>query len=298
MDYGRIINRSFEIAWKYKSLWVFGMFTSYGFSSFNLDIPRKDFHEIPQTPFDIFNIPKELLVMFVLSLLAMFLIWFVISVISKGAIIDSINRIDRGGRYRFGDAFSAGIDFFLRMLGVFVLGAISQTAVAVIIIFIIVIAFMIHTAIGVLSLMILVPALIFSIFFLVSLFGLAQRVLVVRNCGIGASLEEGYYLVKNNLGKVAVIALITLGFSIGLAILAGMIWAFFALPIAAMGFLASMDIITALLAGIAVGLPISFVVGGITGVFFTSLITLFYFELVEPRKAPAAQMPPAAAPLT
>jgi len=260
MDYGRIVNRSFEIAWKYKSLWIFGMFAGYGFSAFNLDIPRKDFEGIPQTPFDFLNIPKELLLMFALSLAAMILVWFVIAVISKGAIIDSINRIERGGRYRFGDAFSAGIDFFLRMLGILLLSAISETAVVAIIILMIVIAFAIHTAIGVLSLMVGIPAIILILFALICLFGLSERALVVRNTTIGASLEEGYYLVRKNIRELAVIALIVLAFTIGLSVLAAIVWALFALPMAALGFMASMDVVTSLLVGIILGLPISLVV--------------------------------------
>jgi len=297
MDYGRIVNKSFEIAWKYKSLWIFGMFAGYGTFNFNLDIPTYEFEQMPATPWEMVNVPPQLLIMFVLALAALALIFFVISVISKGAIIDSVNRIERGGRYSFGNAFSAGIDFFLRMLGLIILGGLSTMAVVIVVVGAVVIAFVIHTAFGVIFLLIGIPALILLFFAVVSIFGLSERALVVRNSGIGAALEEGYYLFRKHIREVAVIALIVLAFTIGLSILAAIIWMIFALPIAAIGFMGSMDVVTAMVMGVIVGLPISFVVGGFLGVFFTSLITLFYFELVEPKNVPAAQPPPAAAPL-
>jgi|GEM_PF-4078292 len=37
MNYSKIVKRSIEIAWQYKTLWVFGVFTGEGLSLFNFD---------------------------------------------------------------------------------------------------------------------------------------------------------------------------------------------------------------------------------------------------------------------
>ncbi|UCE24806.1 MAG: hypothetical protein JSU74_01790 [Candidatus Zixiibacteriota bacterium] len=296
MNYSRIINRSFEIAWRYKSLWVFGMFASGGFANFNFNMPTGDSDGFGSGSFGMPEFPPELIGMFMMAIGALVLVFMVMGLISQAAIIDSVNRIDRGGRYRFGEAFSAGIDFFLRFLGLSILFFVSFAIAIGIVVVLAVIFFAVHTALGVLSLLILIPALLFSFFVLFSIFSLAERVIVVRNASIGDAIEEGWLLVKRNFGKTAMIFLIYIAFLIGFGIFSTIIWIIFSLPIAGLGLVAGLNPISALFAGIIIGLPVSLVIGGILGVFYTSLYTLFYFELVEPVQTAAIQTPPAAAP--
>ncbi len=296
MNYSRIINRSFEIAWRYKSLWVFGMFASGGFANFNLNMQTGDSDGFGAGGFGFPEFPPELIGMFILAAVSLMLVFLVASLIAKAAIIDSVNRIDRGGRYRFGEAFSAGIDFFLRFLGILILFIVGLVVPTAVIIAMIGVFFGIHTGLGVLSLLILIPAIVLVFFLLFSIFSLAERVIVVRNASIGDAIEEGWLLVKRNFGKTAMIFLIYFAFLIGFGILSTIIWIIFSLPLASLGLVAGLNPISALLAGIVLGLPVSLVVGGILGVFYTSLYTLFYFELVEPSQTAAIQTPPAAAP--
>jgi hypothetical protein len=297
MNYSRIINRSFEIAWKYKSLWIFGMFASGGFSNFNLNLPIEDAGGFDPSGLGIPEFSTEFLGMFILAAAVLGLVFIVLSLISQAAIIDSINRIERGGRYRFGDAFSAGVDFFLRFLGLWLL-FLAATVVPIVVLAVIAgVAFAVHVAVGILSLLFVIPAFIFLFFVVFSIASLAQRVIVVRNASIGDALEESWLLVKRNFGKTATIFLIFLAFLIGFGILAAIIWLIFSLPIAGLGLIAGLDPVSSLLAGLVLGLPVSVVIGGILGVFYTGLYTLFYFDLVEPKQATAPQTPPAATPL-
>ena len=298
MNYSRIINRSFEIAWKYKSLWIFGMFAGSGMSNFNLDLPMKDIDPFAGSSIGIPEFPTELLGMFILAAGILFLVFIVASLISQAALIDSVNRIERGGTYTFSGAFSAGLDFFLRFLGIGIVGLLSMLVIMAVLILIGVVFFAIHTALGIFSLLILIPAFFFAIFFVTSVFNLADRVLVVRNVSIGDALEEGWLLTIRNLGKAGAIFGINVAFGIGFAIVGAIVWLIFSLPMAGLGLVAGLEPIAALFAGLILGLPISLVLGGILGVFFTNLYTLFYFELVEPVQAATPQIPPMAQPLT
>lgn len=298
MDYSRIITRSFEIAWKYKSLWVFGLFASGGWSNFNLDMPTREIDPSAFGGFDILNMPDEMKVMFVVALFAMILVFVLISFIAQAAIIDSVNRIDRGGRYRFSEAFSAGLNFFLRFLGLALIAMFSFVAMMAVIILPVVLLFQIHTAVGVLSLLFAIPASFFCIYFLTTVFNLADRVIVVRDCSIGDGLEEAYLLFKKNMGSAAILFLLFIAFSIGFAIVSLIVWGIFGLPLAAIGLVADMEPLRALILGVIVGLPISLIVGGFMGVFFSNLYTLFYFELVDPASRRGIQAPPTTAPLT
>ncbi|UCG62236.1 MAG: hypothetical protein JSV52_02820 [Candidatus Zixiibacteriota bacterium] len=294
MDYGRIISKSFEIAWRYKSLWIFGMFAGGGYSNFNINLPTEESSFFDPQQFGFPRFSEEFLGLFVLAAVAAGLVFAVASLISQAAIIDSVNRITRGGRYRFGDAFSAGLDCFWRFLGLTILFVISLMAAIFVLVIIGVIFFAVHTILGILSLLVLVPGGIFIFFYLISVMSLAERSIVVRNISIGDSLEEAFYLVRKHLGKVVVMFFIFLAFTIGFAIVSLIIWGIFAVPVAAVGLIGDMNPIQAILMGIVAGLPISLVIGGFLGVFFTNLYTLFYFELVEPSVVPVAQQPPPA----
>lgn len=296
MDYGRLINRSFEIAWKYKALWIFGLFAGGGWSNFNIDLPTRQMFSLeePGLPEFGLDVSPEFIVGFAISLLAFAAIMIALLFISEAALIDSVNRIERGGRYSFSDAFSAGIDFFLRFVGLFFLTLFSIFAFIAVIVVAVVALFAVHTAIGVLSLLAIIPIFLFGMFFIITVLSLSQRVVVVRNASIGDAIEEAYYLFRRNLSKALVIALISFGFAIVFGIATMIIWAIFGFPIAALGLASSLNPIAAFFGGIIVGLPVSLVVGGFLGVFFSSLYTLFYFELVEPKGVAAAQVPPAA----
>lgn len=293
MDYGKIIGRSFEIAWRYKSLWVFGMFAS---GSFNIDFSSHPSMQMQPGDFGMPSFPPELLGMFIIAAIVLGLVFLVAGQISQAAIIDSTNRIVRGGRYRFGDAFSAGIDYFLRFLGLFILFVFAMLVPTIIMVIIIAVFFAIHTALGVLSLLFFIPAMIFVFFLMFSIWVLAQRVVVVRNSSIGDAIEEGWVLVKKNFGKTLVMFLIYIAFTIGFGIAAMILWALFSLPVAGLGLMGGMDPLQAMFTALLWGLPVSLVVGGILGVFFTSFYTLFYFELVEP-SATTMQAPPMAPPI-
>ncbi|MEW6411365.1 MAG: hypothetical protein AB1483_02700 [Candidatus Zixiibacteriota bacterium] len=300
MDYGKIINRSFEIAWKYKSLWIFGVFAGSGYSNFYINTGKK-MNMDPYFPSDLqnFHFPTELLGMFVLAILGMAVIFMVLNILARGAIIDSTNKIQRGGLYRFSDAFSTGLDYFLRLFILLIIAVLSFLALVFVLVIIGIVAFAIHVALGVLSLLALIPAFLFGVFFFASVFNVAERVVVVRNTSITSALEEAYILFKRHIGKMALMFLISIAFAIALAIGLAMVWAIFGMPFAAIGLMADMSPLAALLIGILAGLPITIVLGGLVGVFYENLYTLFYFELVEPGAvAPEAVAPSQPQPLT
>jgi hypothetical protein len=61
------------------------------------------------------------------------------------------------------------------------------------------------------------------------------------------------------------------------------VWAIFSIPISFVIMSMGVQMFYAFIIGFLLGLPISLVLGGYIGVFQSSLYTLFYFELVEPK---------------
>ena len=138
MDWGYIINRSFSIAWNYKSLWVLGLFAgsstefNFHFQGGNpLDQMLGRFNWDEELPFEIPDIEfsPEIIGSLVLAFLMIIGIMIAIHLITYPALVDGANRIERGGVYSLGASFSRGIDFFWRYFGMLIIQIVTIFAV-------------------------------------------------------------------------------------------------------------------------------------------------------------------------
>ena len=221
----------------------------------------------------------------------MLLVFVALYLISLPALIDAVNKVKRGGVYRFGDSFSVGVDFFWRFFGLFLLSFFVGIAAIGLGVAIVAIGFAMHTALGIIALLPIIPIALFGVFVLTNVVALAQRAMVVRNIGIADSLQEAMTLLGRFFGRNVVIFLIWLGLSIAVGVAALIIWAAIGIPIGIAVYASGLGVLPAVLLGLLLGLPISIVLGGFTGTAFTNLYTLFYFELVEPSGPPPSPGP-------
>lgn len=282
MDFGRIVSRSFQIAWQHKFLWIFGMFAS--ISSFNFDFGKlSDNSDLSGVNFPAYNLNLEMFLPYIYAIILLGLVMTVISIIANIGLIDSVNRIERGGKYGFSIAFSAGLDYFWRFLAIYLIYGFGTLLIAFVSGLILVLLFKASVVLGLLSLVFFIPFFFFLIFAFANLSSLSFRVLVVRSSSIADSIYEGYILLIQNFKDNIIIFLIFLGLSIALGILLLIVWAIFSIPISFLIMALDVHMFYAFIAGFILGLPISLVLGGYIGVFQSSLYTLFYFELVEPK---------------
>lgn len=292
LEYGRLINSAFNLSWRHKSLWVFGFFAGFGMNTRFDYSQQANESELRKLFSGIENFSMEQIITFFGAALALFailgLIFFVTSLIASPALVDAVNRLTRGGSYLFSESFSIGVDFFLKFLGLALLQFVIAVAFMLVVIIIGVIAFAIETWLGGLSLLILIPLGMVGFFSIFNIFEIAKRAIVVRGGTIGDALEEGYLLLRRNLGDFFMFFLINLGMMIGFSIAGAMIFGLIAIPVVLMALAGEASLMTSILIGVLVGLPVSLVVGGWSQTFFHSLYTLFYFQLVEPTRPDAA----------
>jgi hypothetical protein len=281
MNYGRIVEDSFKFAWRYKSLWVFGLLAGSSGGNFNLQFGQDDLNamggmgETGMMPNEFFQEFWHLILPFLAALIIIGLLFFILHLICSPALVDAINKIARGGSYHFADSYSRGIDFFLRKLGLTlifiaaVLGAILLGILPIV-------------ALHLFGILLMIPIVAAGIFFAITLYNLAERALVVRDTSIGNAIDEAYILMKQNFSKCLIMALIFIGLSIGIGIVLLMVAAMFFFPINVLVHSVSESKIVIFVLALILGLPVSLVVGGFIGTFFHSLYTLFYFGLVDP----------------
>ena len=303
MDYGYIFRRAFEITWRFKFLWIFGILGggSYGssfgggpnssfdpsmFESGNRTRPRSSAGAESVEHF--FNsIDPGIIIAVFLLLVPLFIALLVIGIIFRGALIGSIADIEAGRAAGLGAGWRRGVRCFWRLLGqgLLVFAVILAVAIPVIILVVALTAGVAIATLGI-GLIILIPLLILGILLLIPIFiGLtivleyAQREIVIRDQRIIASLRTGYWLLRRNLGPSLLVWLITVGIGLGVGIvfLVGLLIA--ALPGIAVGLAAGL--LPGIIVGVALGIPILVVLAGATGTLLSTLWNLGWEQVAR-----------------
>ncbi|MBA3474776.1 MAG: hypothetical protein H0T57_16400 [Rubrobacter sp.] len=326
MNYGELIKDAFWIAWRNRFLWFFGFFAGGTSAGANFNIPSGNFGGFddedfgdpgrggfggttPAPGFDpgqwiLDNLALILVVAAVVVLLA--LLFIVMSLLSQGALAESVAALDRGEGRRFSSAFRAGISDFWRVLGYFLLLVLISLglllAIGIPLALLVTVVFAGTEAVGARIFTVVLAALVgFALLLVVFVplsivwqFGL--REIVVRREGVTGSIGGGYRLFRRNLGKSLLLLLIQIAISIGAGIallivtlLLGLLLAVPALILFAAD-LGTAGIVASIVAGLIL-LPLLLVASGALGAFNHSYWTLAYLRLT----APTEEIPPTSA---
>lgn len=304
MDYGYVINQAFRLTWKYKFLWIFGFFMSGSGGGFNLNFNPSGFGGNFGTESRTARLTQMfmawvfdnlgLVIAIGLFLVFLWLVFFILSVISQAAIVGAANEAEESKTSSFGQAFQIGLKYFWRVLGLLVL--IFLLVLGVILLFIgIPVGLLIYAAVNrswtavpfiVLLLILLILAFIaFAVTVaLIQLYAL--RYIVISGSRVGESIGQGWRLFKNNVGKTLLLWLITVGFGIAFGI--GLVILIFLIVLPAVLFFVSllssgitltrifMAVFTGLLLFIFFGLLI-----GVAQVYFSCYWTLAWRQLTN-----------------
>ena len=303
MNYGDLLSEAFRLTWRNRYLWFFGFFIAGGGGSFNF--PANFGGEEVRNPFGPVAGPlqwiSDNLVLFltvVISVIVVLaLIFLVLSMISQGALAESVAALHRGETRSFGSAFRVGTTNFWRVFGLKVLFFLIALGLILVIFLPVVLgalaAFSLTDSTGlrvlavVLGVLFVLVALVvvFLPFAIVNQFGL--RELVVSRRRITESIAGGFRLFRRNIGRSLLVWLIQLAVMLGLgiavlvalvifgAILLGPAIALFATDHATAG------VVAGVVGGVLFLVPV-FVISGAIGAFNHAYWTLAYLRLVEP----------------
>jgi hypothetical protein len=317
MNYGELIGDAFRITLRNRYLWFFGFFAG-GSTSFNVpNIPTgsgtfnsDDFQssstmlsavQFGQGPGTGVLIAGIVIVALILALLFIFM-----SIVSQGALADSVAAIDRGDRRGFGTTFRSGMGNFWRVLGYFVVFILI--AIGLLLVIGIPVALLIggtfaatqslgaRITVGVVVGLLAVLALI-VVFVPLSIIGqYALREIVVRRERVLASVGSGYGIFRRNIGRSLLILLIQFGLSIGIAIafflallIVGLVLFIPTIALAVAGY-STAAIITGVIAGVIL-VPLLLVATGAIGTFSHAYWTLAYLRLTTPSTAAPSPYP-------
>jgi hypothetical protein len=306
-DFGGTLRRAWEITWKHKILWIFGILSAIagGRASFNVNFggsrPRVNPTNVnPFNPNDFPflrrnfpNLDQTTIIAIVLGVICVGLIvavtLYVLHVIGRGGLIGGIQMADSTGQVSFGQAWGVGVQHFWTVLLIGLIVAI--------------IGLLIASASFVAFLSVCLTPLSCLGFLLIAVLGvftyLAQIAAVTENLSIGDAMGRALQIVQANLASVVLlgILLVIIGAVVGLIVAVPFIFALAPLAVAAIALgtgnpqAASVSAIVAGLC-LVVWIPVAIVLGGILETWIISTWTLAFKQFsARPGTSPAAATP-------
>jgi len=210
MEYMKIVEKSFSNAWRYKFLWLFGFFVSVtdGFGGGHWWTDKMDrfdnWHSFRD--YCCFDIEPALIIMFVLAAVAIWFLFWVMAVLSEGALIHGISRKELNQEVSFKDCWSAGFGKFFRLFGIMLVAIAAVLLSLVGFLVVIVPSYFASTALGVLLTLFAVPLLLAIILLVICVEGWAIRFGMLYDNTWLTAIVKGWSLFKENIWKTLGVA--------------------------------------------------------------------------------------------
>lgn len=301
-NFGEVLARAWQIVWKHKILWVFGIFASCsrgggssggsggGGGSQPGDQPFPQLEQFANQLVQWIEDNPWIVVVVIILALVVFVISVFLGTIGRIGLIRGTYQADTGAeRLNFGELFSTSMPYFWRVFGLSLLIGVI-TLILLVPVVLVSVAFAALTAgLGLLCILPVICLLVPLLWGLSVVIEQANAAIVLDDLGIGDGFRKGWDVVRNNIGTMILLALI-------LFIGSGVISFIFAIPIAAavipllFGLSAENTgaIWTAVLC-CAVYFPVLLVLSGVLTAYVQSVWALTYLRLTRP----AANTPPA-----
>jgi hypothetical protein len=297
-NFGEVLSRAWQIVWKHKILWIFGIFAgcsrSSGGASSGGGGGGTGVEPGTQQPFSQLERLFEqigqwisdnpwIIAVFVLLILALLVLAIFLGTIGRIGLIKGTYQAEQGAeRLIFGELFSESMPYFWRVFGLSLL-----IGLLFLLIFLPLIFFGIITAgIGFICIIPLLCLLIPISWAVMVVIEQANAAIVLEDLGIGDGLRRGWEVVRSNIGTMILMALI-------LFIGAAVVGIVLAIPLIitvvplAIGMAAGADRpalwIWIIGACCAVYLPILLILNGILTAYIQSAWALTYMRLAKPQ---------------
>lgn len=309
-NFGEVLTRAWQIIWKHKVLWIFGILASCGRggsggssggggeSGFQTEGPDLN---LPPQAFRLFQTIEDNLTTFIVIAVAVVcIIWIVtifLSTIGKiGLIRGTVQTDDGAEKLIFGQLFSESIPYFWRM---FWLSLILSLPVLIVGITIAIAAvfFIIQMAgssslevsmLGLIPLTIGCICLLVPIMFVLGLiFRQAERAIVLEELGVLPAISRGWEVFKGNLGPIILMAIILAVIGIVVGFVVAIPFLFLVLPALFGVFLAgetqSFAPLIIPIVCFCLFIPVALILQGIITAYSESAWTLTYLRLTKPQ---------------
>ena len=293
-NFSEVLTRAWQIIWKHKVLWIFGIFAGCGqgggsggggggggntFS--DGDQPFSEFGRMMDRIGDWIADNPWVVALFILVMIIFIILAVFLGTIGRIGLIRGTYQAEQGTENLvFGELFSGSTPYFWRVFGLSLL-----VGLAFLVLMLPLIAFGVLTAgVGFACLLPLICLLIPVGMVVNVIIEQANAAMVLDDLGIGDGFRRGWDVFRSNLGPVLIMAIIlgVLAFVVGLVIALPIILAFFPLAFGLAGGETGMLWVTVICC--AIYLPILLLLNGILLSFTQSSWTLTYLRLTRPQE--------------
>lgn len=293
MDFGEVLSRAWQIIWKHKILWLFGLLAGFGSS-----ISTSTTYSLSDTDFDPrllpyrweFDLPYlqgmpnwQIAFIIGLAVLAVVILFVLLGTIGRVGVIRGVQMAEQGaGRLPFNELISEGFHYFWRVFGLNLLVGLLIFVVGFLLALFFVLTSLATLGMALICLLPLLCLLAPAGWFLQIIIEQANVALIVEDVGVIEGLRRGWEVVRKNIGAMLVMGLVL---TILIGVIAGLIlsapFGLIALPFIAG---ASEGIRASVILGsicLVIYLPILLVLTGIWRAYTLSGWTLTYLRLTR-----------------
>ena len=306
MNYGNLIIGAFRITWRFKFLWLYGIFlgTGLNFNSFNYNLSLDDSdarlfrgHESVKEITRWINDNLTLIIALVAVIIFLALLFWVVRIISQSAVVWSVAKAKNETAPTFLEAFKVGLTFFWRLFGLFLL--VSLVLVLFLLIFLVppffiffstfgngpIIAFPILALFILLIILVVIPLIVFVNVLVMY----AIRFIVIDDRHIMNALGSSVRLIRNNPGTSLLVWLLSAALVIAIAIALFVAIILLGIPIGLLAYFLITSGVTvvkiAILATLGIALTmVILTLSGFGQAYFSAFWTLAWIELTQPEK--------------
>lgn len=311
-NFGEILTRAWQIVWKNRVLWIFGILASCGrgvsnfngSSNFQGDGGVGTPPDLPPQVMEFFQWIEQNLTTFVVSIIALAcIIWIVtifLGTIGKIGLIRGTAQLDGGAEgLIFGQLFSESTPYFWRVFGLSLLVSLPILVIVAV------------AVIGLLGFLVLIPAtngsdtapliglgilpllvgcfcLLIPVMFIIGMIARqAENAIVLEEMSVLPAVSRGWDVFRNNPGAVIVMAIIltiisfVVGFIVAIPIFIVVVPAVFAYSL---GQAENWTPLAFAAICICLYLPILLLINGIAMTYTESVWTLTYIRLTKPQE--------------
>ncbi len=313
IDFSKILQRAWEITWRYKFLWIFGFFAGAG-GGFGGNSGSSGgnggygggynggFSEFPA-------IGVVLILFVILIVLVIALVFAIMSIISRGALVGGVRQAEEEGETKLKDAWKVGLSKFWSLLGISFLTALPVIVVGIILL---VVIGGLYATMGIGGVeepaAYILPGIILGLpsccllvvgSIILSLIALyADRACVLEDKGWIDAFKRGWEVLRNNIANTILIGLILFVIN---ALIGGILAVLgFGMILPGILMIASERAVAPGVAALfCLGIPIFFVavvIGSALETFSSAVWTLAYRDITMPEAEPPAPAPQAELP--
>jgi hypothetical protein len=297
-NFGEILTRAWQIVWKNKVLWIFGILASCargggggssgggnsGYRSGSGDSPfsTNQFEQFGEQAKQFVENNLWIIIAVAVAIILLSLLAYFLGMMGRIGLIKGVAQAEKGTALSFGEIWAESMPFFWRIFG---LNFLFGLAFLVLIVPMVILG-VVTAGIGFLCFLPLICILIPIGWVLSIVIEQAQNAIVLEDLNMLDGFKRGWQVARANVGPMLIMALI-------LAIGGGIIGLVIALPIIitviplAIGAAAMKEVLTPVYIALAccvVYLPVLIFLNGVLTAYLQSVWTLTYLRLTQPKE--------------